>query len=87
MRRLVFFAVAAAVAVCGTAVVAEAGRLPKAASNISRQKSDDHHPMASIHGSRGPRAPRKIEKDIPADEARDNRRTHGIREQPPAQQD
>jgi len=87
MRRLVFVAVAAAVALCGTAVVSEAGRLPKPASNIKRQKTEDHHPMASIHESRGAKARRKNSEDIPADKARDNRRTHGIREQPPQRED
>lgn len=83
MRRVVLIAVAAAVALCGTAVLSEAGRLPKPVSNISRQKTADHHPMASIHDSKGPKARRRNNEDIPADKARDNRRTHGIREQPP----
>lgn len=86
MRRVVLIAVAAAVALCGTAVPSEAGRLPKPVSSIQRQKTEDHHPMASIHDSRGAKARRKIAEDIPADKARDNRRTHGIREQPPARE-
>jgi hypothetical protein len=54
---------------------------PEPISPIQRQKTDDHHDMAALHASRGPRPDRRGMKATPADEDRDKRRTHGVREE------